>query len=90
MSGRVSAALEIAGGEVCCRNCGYRFGAADRSWKHGAALLETPMKGAGGVPYSSGEHVLLRRFSCPGCGIQLATETAMKDDPFLEDIVRPG
>ena len=90
MNGRVSAALEIAGGEVRCRKCGHRFGAADRSWKHGAALLETPMKGAGGAPYSSGEHVLLRRFSCPGCGRQLATETAMKDDPFLEDIVRPG
>jgi acetone carboxylase gamma subunit len=35
--------------------------------------------------------VVLRRFSCPECGALLDTETAMPDDPFLDDVldVRP-
>jgi acetone carboxylase gamma subunit len=32
--------------------------------------------------------VVLRRFSCPRCGHLLDTETALPDDPFLEDLVR--
>ena len=32
--------------------------------------------------------VVLRRFSCPRCGHLLDTETALPDDPFLEDLVK--
>lgn len=45
------------------------------------------MDGAGGAPYRSADFVLLRLFICPGCGLQLGTETAVKDDPYLEDIM---
>ncbi|MEE8173002.1 MAG: acetone carboxylase subunit gamma [Alphaproteobacteria bacterium] len=45
------------------------------------------MKGAGGEAYSAGDQVLLRRFHCPGCGALLDTETALPDDPFLNDEV---
>ncbi|MDB5999601.1 MAG: Acetone carboxylase gamma subunit, partial [Rhizobacter sp.] len=31
--------------------------------------------------------VVLRRFSCPQCGGLLDTETAMPDDPFLDDVL---
>lgn len=31
--------------------------------------------------------VALRRFACPQCGHLLDTETALPEDPFLEDIV---
>jgi len=31
--------------------------------------------------------VVLRRFCCPKCGHLLDTETALPEDPFLEDIV---
>ena len=32
--------------------------------------------------------VVLRRFCCPRCGHLLDTETALPDDPFLEDLVK--
>lgn len=88
MTQRVSGSLEIRDGETCCTACGTALGPADRNWKHGAAVREQPMNDAGGAPYQSGAHVLLRLFFCPGCGRQLGAETAMKDDPFLEDVVR--
>jgi acetone carboxylase gamma subunit len=31
--------------------------------------------------------VVLRLFACPHCGHLLDTETALPDDPFLEDVV---
>ena len=48
------------------------------------------MNGAGGEPYQSRDHVLLRLFYCPGCKRQLGTETALKDDAFLEDVLFDG
>lgn len=87
MSQRVSEYLEIADGHTRCRNCAHVLAPAGESWKGGALMRERAMQGAGGKPYQSRDHVLLRLFFCPGCGRQLASETAMKDDPFLEDIV---
>ena len=45
------------------------------------------MQGLGGAPYSSGDKVLLRCFYCPNCGALLDSETALPEDPFLEDIL---
>jgi len=44
-----------------------------------------------GASMTAQPEVVLRRFSCPGCGALLDTETAMPDDPFLDDVldVRP-
>ena len=45
------------------------------------------MRGAAGVPYSGGERVVLRRFACPACGALLDSETALPEDPFLDDVL---
>ena len=84
---RLSATLEIAAGEIPCRKCAHALGPNGKPWKRRAALSETAMRGVAGVPYSGGEAVLLRRFSCPGCGALLDTETAMPGDPFLDDVL---
>ena len=87
MTQRLSEYLEIDAGHTKCRKCGHDLGASKDNWKNGAICQERPMNGAGGGPYQSAEFVRLRLFICPGCGLQLGTETAVKDDPYLEDIM---
>jgi hypothetical protein len=90
MTGRISSALDVRGDTIHCSKCGHDLGPVAGSWKVGALVQERPMNSAAGAPYKSREHVLLRSFFCPGCGRQLATETAIKDDPYLEDILTVG
>lgn len=90
MSGRISSALTLKGNRIACTKCGEDLGSAENGWKSGAVVKERPMNNAGGVSYKSRGHVLLRLFFCPGCGKQLGTETAMKDDPFLQDVLKTG
>ena len=70
--------------QAACKHCGGNLADGDGNWKESAVLQETPMRGLGG-PYASGGEVLLRSFSCPGCGALLDTETAIQGDPFLHD-----
>ena len=74
----------VAGAPVTCKHCGQSLGGTDGNWKESVSVQETPMHSLGG-PYSSGGDVLLRSFSCPGCGILVDTETAMQGDPYLND-----
>jgi hypothetical protein len=47
------------------------------------------MRGVAGAAYSVSDKVLLRRFSCGGCGALLDTEMALPGEPFLDDVVHP-
>ena len=87
MSRRVSSTLEIDGDQIRCRKCGRALGPRGAPWKQAAAMTEIPMRGAAGAPYSGGERVVLRRFACPGCGALLDSETALPEDPFLDDVL---
>ena len=87
MSRRMSSTLHIEGAEIRCSACDHAIAPSGGPWKPGAALSETPMRGAAGVPYSGGERVVLRRFACPGCGTLLDSETALPEDPFLNDVL---
>jgi acetone carboxylase gamma subunit len=91
MSRRVSPTLDIRataqGDRVCCSKCGAALVPAGRPWKPAAALDESPMKGAAGAAYSVSDKVLLRRFTCKGCGTLLDTEMALPGEPFLNDVV---
>lgn len=69
---------------VSCLSCKHEFGSQALNWKHSAQLNEEKMNTLG-VPYTTGEGVLLRSFSCPECGVLLDTELAMVGDAFLED-----
>lgn len=69
---------------VICAACKQDLAAADASWKRQAALQEHPAHELPG-PYRTGQGLLLRQFSCPGCGALLDTELALPGEPFLED-----
>ncbi len=88
MSRLLSQRVEIRDGEqgstAHCRDCGHDLGPATRPWKRSAALSERPLREMA-VIYTTNERLLLREFSCPGCGALLDTETALPGDPFLDD-----
>ena len=87
MSRRFSTTLESDEGEIRCRKCAHALGPGGAPWKRNAAMTEIPMRGAARVPYSGGERILLRRFASPGCGALLDSETALPEDPFLDDVL---
>jgi acetone carboxylase gamma subunit len=83
----MSSRLHIEDANIRCSACDHAIATAGAPWKPGASVSETPMRGAAGIPYSGGERVILRRFSCPGCGALLDSETALPEDPFLNDVL---
>lgn len=88
----ISPTLEIRatgeGERICCRGCGAPLAPAGQPWKPAAQLDQSPMRGLAGAAYSGGsDKVLLRRFSCGGCGALLDTEMALPGEPFLNDVV---
>ena len=91
MTRRMSATLQIRSldgqNKVCCEKCGHALGPNGEPWKPNAVLDETPMKDIAGTTYSTAQGVMLRRFSCPGCGTLLDAETALPGAPFLDDVV---
>lgn len=87
MSAPFTGTLAIVDGQVSCQNCGHALGPAGEPWKPNATMKERPMQGAGGTAYASADHVVLRQFFCPSCAALLDSETAMADDPFLNDVI---
>ena len=77
-------AATAANTQLTCKHCRSNLADGDGNWKEAAVMQETPMQSLGG-PYASGGNVVLRSFSCPGCGTLLDTETAMQGDPYLHD-----
>lgn len=83
---RVSDSLVITSGKIACAACGYVLEAAGKSWKQRAILKTTSVRALPGAASAIDERILLRHFSCPGCGALLDTEIALPEDPFLEDL----
>jgi len=88
MKKRVSATLFAESGQICCASCSAPLAPANASWKKKAALTTVPVGALPGAGSNVESRVVLRRFSCPHCGHLLDTETALPDDPFLEDLVK--
>ncbi|MFA7282688.1 MAG: acetone carboxylase subunit gamma [Sterolibacterium sp.] len=84
----ISATLAIENGNIVCIDCGRALVEAGQSWKRHAALTSTPIKDLPGAASAVDAKVVLRYFACPGCGSLLDTETALPEDPFLDDVVR--
>lgn len=84
---RLSPTLEARNGMICCSACGNALAEVRTSWKAKARRKETPFLALPGA--SAGLHgdVMLRQFSCPKCSRLLDSETTLKGDPFLEDVV---
>jgi acetone carboxylase gamma subunit len=88
MKKRVSASLFANNGQICCASCSAPLAPANASWKKKAALSTVPVGALPGAGSNVESRVVLRRFSCPRWGHLLDTETALPDDPFLEDLVK--
>ena len=89
MSGqRISANLVVAGGQIRCVGCDHALAPSATSWKRHAAVTTVALAMLPGAASAVEPRVVLRRFACPRCGRLLDTETALPDDPFLDDIVR--
>jgi acetone carboxylase gamma subunit len=69
---------------VSCLRCDHEFGAQSENWKNAAHLNEEKMNTLG-PPYTTGESVLLRSFTCPACAVLLDTEIATAGEAFLVD-----
>jgi acetone carboxylase gamma subunit len=91
MTIRMSATLEIGPGserlEIRCVECGHGLAPARHPWKADAHLVEQQLNTLSQATYTASDEVVLRRFHCPGCGALLDTETAVKGDPFLNDVL---
>jgi acetone carboxylase gamma subunit len=75
--------------KICCTNCGCALAPAGQSWKPATTVSEVPTEmlaheAATGEPADT----ILRLFVCRGCGALLDSETALPNEPFLDDIVR--
>jgi acetone carboxylase gamma subunit len=87
MKKRISESLVVEDGKICCASCAQALAPAGAGWKKHAALSTVPVKDLPGAGSNVEPRVVLRRFACPRCGHLLDTETALPEDPFLEDVV---
>lgn len=85
---RISETLVVESKNIVCVSCGYLLAPSATPWKAKAKLTTVPLTGMPGAASAINPRVVLRRFSCPGCGALLDTETALPEDPFLEDVVQ--
>ncbi len=87
MTRRISETLFAEDGKICCVACSHALAPAGTGWKKAAALSTVPVRTLPGTGSNVEPRVVLRRFACPQCAHLLDTETALPEDPFLEDIV---
>lgn len=84
---RISPTLIAKNKRICCVACEHALAATGESWKRHAAVLETPIRDLPGSSAGLDGRVVIRQFACPNCFRLLDTETALPEDPFLEDVV---
>jgi acetone carboxylase gamma subunit len=84
---RLSPTLTAKDGKICCAGCGHAFAKVRTSWKAHAVVTEVPARTLPGASAGLHGEVTVRQFSCPSCHRLIDTETALKGDPFLEDVV---
>jgi acetone carboxylase gamma subunit len=88
MRKRISANLFAENGQICCASCSAPLAQANSSWKKKTALSMVQVRALPGAGSNVESRLVLRRFACPLCGHLLDTETALPEDPFLEDLVK--
>jgi acetone carboxylase gamma subunit len=84
---RASRTLSIDEGRIVCSACGHAIGVDGEPWKQSASLTVIPVHAMPGASLTAQADVVLRKFGCPSCGALLDTETAMPEDPFLDDVL---
>jgi acetone carboxylase gamma subunit len=84
---RISQTLTAGDGHLRCGSCDHALAPVNGPWKQAAALSERTVASLPGAGLGTDPTVMLRQFCCPACGALLDTETALPDDPFLDDVV---
>jgi acetone carboxylase gamma subunit len=84
---RISPSLRAKDGKICCAACDQALSPVGKGWKRHARLSMIPVKDMPGASMGLHARVVIRRFSCPNCLHLLDSETALPEDPFLDDIV---
>jgi N-methylhydantoinase B len=72
-----------------CAKCGEWLGAYDASFKTGTLYVEEPVSALTSAPDPAlfvDDRMVLRRFCCPGCQTQIATEIARVDEPVFPEL----
>jgi acetone carboxylase gamma subunit len=87
MSMRQSRTLIIENNSTCCAACKKIIAPAGSAWKSATVLTRTKVRDIPGSTSSTHSEVEIRHFSCPACGALLDSETALPEDPFLDDIL---
>lgn len=87
MSTRQSGTLIIDDGFTCCAKCSAKIGPSGQPWKHLAAISIMRVVEIPGSTSSTHTNVEIRHFSCPKCAALLDSETALPEDPFLDDVI---
>lgn len=94
MSQRISPNLTYhrtaSGSDICCSACGHVVApaGADQHWKDLAVFSSRRVRDLPGWPEVVHPDMVLREFSCGGCGALLDSEMSLKEDPFLYDTVQ--
>jgi acetone carboxylase gamma subunit len=84
---RASQTLVLDDGQVCCSACGHGLVPIGQSWKPRARLSSVAVASMPGAGLGIDQRLELRLFTCPACAALLDSETALPEDPFLEDII---
>jgi acetone carboxylase gamma subunit len=84
---RISPSLCARDAKICCVACGHALAPVGIGWKQHARVSMIPVKNMPGASIGLDTRVVIRRFACPKCLHLLDSETALPEDPFLEDIV---
>ena len=74
---------------LACAKCGHGFGEYDRSYKYGSAYDEREVMFIPSAQDPSqyiDDKMVFRRFCCPGCQTQIASEIARAEDPVFPEM----
>lgn len=74
---------------LCCLRCGHHLGGYASSYKRQLLAHRGPVTGIPTVADPSfylDETIEFRRYCCPGCFVQMATEVVRVSEPFLDEM----
>jgi len=69
-----------------CTECHHRFGDYESDYKQGALMRELPITATSELNRTGRtDEIVLREFSCPGCGTAVAMDVQRRDEPVLDE-----
>lgn len=75
---------------LVCRCCHRVLGAADRSYKEGLLVDQSPITSlplVGDPARFLDDEMVFRRYCCPNCGVLMSTDIVRRGEPLLEEMV---